>query len=94
VIDPERIGCCIPGCWRSIRNDQGFVEWICAQHWRPVSAFEKRHRAKIKRLIKRRPSNTLSRLQASSWERCRQMALDAAAGVINRADLDEFLQSI
>lgn len=43
-----RITCCVPFCRRTYRNDEGFVEWICAPHWRAVPLRYRRFRRKAR----------------------------------------------
>lgn len=40
----DRLTCCVPFCRRTCRNEKGFSEWICPDHWRLVSRRTKRRR--------------------------------------------------
>lgn len=96
-VSADRIACCVPGCRRTIErlpDDPPHVEIICGKHWRAVTPSERRHIAKIRRLLRRRETASLIRLHNLAWQRCKALAIDAAQGRINDADLAEFLSTI
>lgn len=49
----ERCPCIVPYCRRTTGRVSPAHEWICSDHWKPVSRHTKRRRALAKRLLKR-----------------------------------------
>lgn len=60
----DRIICCVPFCRRTCRNEKGYREWICAEHWRLVS---KRTRATFQLAQRRVRKIVASRPEHREW---------------------------
>lgn len=49
----ERCRCIVPFCRRTTGRVPAFHEWICSNHWKPVSRRTKRYRTRAKRILKK-----------------------------------------
>lgn len=49
----DRLSCCVPFCRRTLRNEKGYGEWICAKHWPLVPRSMKRRRRQQVRRVKK-----------------------------------------
>lgn len=49
----DRLQCCVPYCRRSMRNDEGYSEWICGKHWPLVPRALKSRKRQLNRRVKR-----------------------------------------
>lgn len=78
-----RIACCVPFCRRTCRNDRGWAEWICGNHWRLVP---KQYRRAYQRFLRHRrkpPRDTVLTASAGDrlWSRVKRAAFEAAGGI-------------
>lgn len=76
----DRIPCCVPFCRRTRRNDIGFEEWICDDHWRAVPAPMRRVYSRALRRY-RRGVGGYGEPESRLWRRLRRAAVEAAAGL-------------
>lgn len=60
----ERAKCLVPYCRRTSGRVPPAHEWICSDHWKPVSRATKRYRARSKRILKKAEAR-MQRLQAT-----------------------------
>lgn len=75
-----RITCCVPYCRRTYRNDEGFAEWICGDHWRAVPKDQRRAWARLRRR-RRRGMPMAPERGARLWARLKRAAIEAALGI-------------
>jgi hypothetical protein len=70
----ERVACLVPGCRHTRRNDAGWSEWVCADHWRLLTRDEKRVWRRVKRWGSRM-------VYARVWRAMRRRVIERAMGV-------------
>lgn len=77
-----RIACCVPFCRRTLRNDEGFQEWICSRHWQATDKKLRRFRSMLIRRGKRRGWTRIRiELEAEYWAKLKAQAIERAAGI-------------
>ena len=78
-----RVFCCVPFCQRTVEggNIAPHNEWICADHWRPVSKRIKALRAKARRLKRQNRHRHHHSLDAYLWREAKRQAIERAAGI-------------
>lgn len=76
----QRLFCIVPFCRRTTKPD-GFREWICGPHWRPVSKRLKRLHAASKRRHRRAPDQATHARCDRVWALCKRHAIEAAGGL-------------
>jgi len=76
-----RIACCIPFCRRTARNDKGWAEWMCCNHWRLVSKKIKRLRAADRRKKRLNRYNHGRDLDDWLWREAKRQAVERSAGI-------------
>lgn len=77
----ERIGCCVPFCRRTRKNDQGWAEWICGDHWRAVPKAFRRVHGRYLRLLRRGILPGATPATSRVWRRVKRAAIERAAGL-------------
>lgn len=80
-----RISCQVPFCRRTLRNDEGFLEWVCPKHWPLVPREMKARLRSVKRRVRKlqdRPEAYARALKLldQTWARCRDTAIERAGG--------------
>lgn len=55
----DRLPCCAPFCRRTMRNDKGFIEWLCQKHWalvpRSTKAAYRTAKKRARAVLRRKP---------------------------------------
>lgn len=90
----KRLHCLVPFCRRTRGQRKGEPpirpgkEWICGVHWRHVSRFKKRHRARLLRLIRKAEKLNRTSVEThlrdrflSLWAEMKREAIEAAGGI-------------
>ncbi|WP_283802258.1 hypothetical protein [Rhizobium rhizogenes] len=76
----DRISCCVPFCTRTLRNDKGYSDWICQEHWRMTDKFPRRIYAKRKRRLKVDTTYPAKKVD-DLWQFLKKQAIERAAGI-------------
>lgn len=86
-----RLHCCAPYCRRSHRNDEGYAEWLCGEHYGladPVLRQRKAHYQRRQKLAERRcdpasieSAERLSRIANFLWRKIKRQAIERALGI-------------
>ncbi len=77
----DRISCCVPFCRRTYRNDEGYAEHLCGNHWRLADKYLRRRRGKLEHRYRRKFGNTAFwEYPAGSPERLEAVKLDRICG--------------
>jgi hypothetical protein len=81
----DRIGCCVPFCRRTRKNELGFSEWICGDHWREIPKPYRRTWGRLRRTLRRGYSPAeIPALEARRyrlWSRVKRAAIERAVGL-------------
>ncbi|KAB0269007.1 hypothetical protein FEZ63_02555 [Microvirga brassicacearum] len=76
----DRISCCVPFCRRTRKNDLGFLEWICGDHWRGVPKPMRQAYGRVTRRFRRGLGEYGSRGDRL-WRRVKRAAIERAVGI-------------
>jgi len=86
-----RAPCCIEGCGRTFAlNGDGYdVTYICGKHWRLAPKKWRAHVTRLRAIARKHGwTERLARLDDLAWQRCRRAAQRAAAGDLDKAEID------
>jgi hypothetical protein len=77
-----RIPCCIVGCRRTFKNDRGYVEFMCGNHYRLADSTLRRLRTKVARRAKHQgwTQHNLT-IDDWLWRRIKRQATERAMGL-------------
>ena len=73
-----RVGCLVPGCRRTIGDNNGNQEWICQKHWPAVASQFKKAHYSAQRVLRRKYGGRLAFWEYPAGSPARRAALDLA----------------
>lgn len=80
-IEPGRLRCCVPFCRKSRRNDVGFDEWICGDHWRMVDKSRRQVWGRINKRFRRFGPKKSTPAYCRVWSALKRQAIERATGI-------------
>lgn len=76
-----RITCCVPFCWRTYGNPEGFDEWICREHWKAIRPHRRKVYTRVKKEAKRTGAAHDAEVAGHIWAAMKKEAIERAAGI-------------
>lgn len=81
VVAPGRVRCCVPFCRKTRKNELGFDEWLCGDHWRLIDKARRQVWGRINRRWRRFGPVKTSPAYGRVWASLKRQAIERAAGI-------------